>query len=120
MVDLRSKKKEVENDKRKDPRLEFHCEVKVLGIDRTQKITDLSLGGIFIETNRAAEIRKGQIITVGTKLPTDKNVLKFKAKVIYQVNRGIGCEFIELKDREKQAICLCFEMFKDTLPAGCK
>ena len=32
---------------------------------------------------------------------------------------GIGCRFIALKDHERDAICLCFEMYKDTLPAGC-
>jgi hypothetical protein len=119
MVDLRSDKKEVEWEKRKDPRLEFHCDARVLGIDGIQSITDISLGGIFIETDMLDQINVGQIITVVTNLPTERRALRFKAKVVNKRNRGIGCQFIALDDENREAICLCFEMFRDTLPAGC-
>ena len=119
MVDLRSEKKKVKKENRKDPRLELHCNASVLGIDGIQKITDISLGGIFIETSVSNRIKPGQIITVNVKLPTEKNTLKFKAKVVCKTNRGIGCQFVSLDDQKKEAICLCFEMFRDTLPAGC-
>ena len=119
MVDLRSEKKKVKKENRKDPRLELHCNASVLGIDGIQKITDISLGGIFIETIVSNKIKLGQIITLNVKLPTEKNTLKFKAKVVCKTNRGIGCQFVSLDDQKKEAICLCFEMFRDTLPAGC-
>jgi len=32
----------------------------------------------------------------------------------------IECQFISLDDQKREAICLCFEMFRDTLPAGCE
>ena len=120
MVDIRSEKKEVKNEIRNDLRLEFHCDAKVLGIDGIQTITDISLGGIFIETNILDKIRIGQILSVNTKLPTDRSVIRFKAKVVHKTNRGIGCQFISLDDQKREAICLCFEMFRDTLPAGCE
>jgi hypothetical protein len=119
MVDLRSDKKDVKKERRKDPRLEFHCDAKVLGIDGIHSITDISLGGIFIETNMLDQISVGQIVTVITSLPTERNALKFKAKVVSKRDRGIGCQFIALDEDERNAICLCFEMFRDTLPAGC-
>lgn len=119
MVDLRSEKKKVKKENRKDPRLELHCNASVLGIDGIQKITDISLGGIFIEMIVSNRIKLGQIITLNVKLPTEKNTLKFKAKVVCKTNRGIGCQFVYLDDQKKEAICLCFEMFRDTLPAGC-
>ena len=119
MVDLRSEKKKVKKENRKDPRLELHCNASVLGIDGIQKITDISLGGIFMETIVPNKIKLGQIITLNVKLPTEKNTLKFKAKVVCKTNRGIGCQFVSLDDQKKEAICLCFEMFRDTLPAGC-
>lgn len=119
MVDLRSEKKKVKKENRKDPRLELHCNASVLGIDGIQKITDISLGGIFIEMIVSNRIKLGQIITLNVKLPTEKNTLKFKAKVVCKTNRGIGCQFVSLDDQKKEAICLCFEMFRDTLPAGC-
>ncbi|MDX2510947.1 MAG: PilZ domain-containing protein [Desulfobacterales bacterium] len=120
MVDIRSENKEVKNEIRNDLRLEFHCDAKVLGIDGIQTITDISLGGIFIETNILDKIRIGQILSVNTKLPTDRSVIRFKAKVVHKTNRGIGCQFISLDDQKREAICLCFEMFRDTLPAECE
>ena len=51
MVDVRSENKDIKNEKRNDPRLEFHCDARVFGIDGIQTITDISLGGIFLETN---------------------------------------------------------------------
>ncbi len=120
MVDLRSEKKDVTHERRKDQRLEFHCDAKILGLDKIQKITDLSLGGVFIETNFTTELKIGQIVTIGTRFPTDRNVLKFKAEIAYISDRGIGCRFLTLSAQTKEAICLCFEMFRDTLPAGCE
>ena len=120
MVDVRSENKDIKNEKRNDPRLEFHCDARVFGIDGIQTITDISLGGIFLETNILDEIEVGQILIVNTKLPTERNVIRFKAKVMYKTNRGIGCQFVSLDDQKREAICLCFEMFRDTLPAGCE
>ena len=120
MVDLRSEKKEVKKNKRKDPRLEFHCDATVLGLMGVQTITDISLGGIFIETDNSENVEIGQIVNINTKLPTEKEIIRLKARVVNKTKRGIGCRLVSLDDRSKEAICLCFEMFKDTLPAGCK
>lgn len=120
MADIRSEKRDVSVERRKHPRLELHCNATVLGLTGLQKITDISLGGIFIEAKIPDKVKIGQIITVNTKLPTEKSVIKFKAKVVSQLERGIGCQFISLKDSDRDAICLCFEMFKDTLPAECE
>ena len=119
MVDIRSEKKEVVNNRRKNERLEFHCEAAVVGLMGKQIITDISLGGIFIETENADNVRIGQLITISTKLPTEREIIRFHARVVNKTKRGRGCRFISLEDRGREAICLCFEMFKDTLPVGC-
>jgi len=120
MVDLRSENKKVRVERRQDPRLEFHCDATVLGISGVQKITDISLGGIFVETDIADNISIGQMVTISTKLPTERSTIRFKAKVVNKTDRGIGCQFVTMDKQKKEAICLCFEMFKDTLPAGCE
>ncbi|WP_372680823.1 PilZ domain-containing protein [Desulfosarcina sp.] len=120
MADIRSKKKNVTKERRKDPRLEFHCNAMVQGIDGILTITDISLGGVFIEIGEPYKITVGKMVTINAKLPTETQAVRFKAKVVNKTNRGIGCQFIALDDWEKEAICLCFEYFKDTLPAGCK
>jgi hypothetical protein len=119
MIDLRSDKKKANKERRMDPRLEFHCDARVLGIDGIQKVTDISLGGIFIEIKMLDQIEIGQIVSIIANLPTERDAIKFKAKVVHKSDRGIGCQFIALDDYKRTAICLSFEMFGDTLPVGC-
>ena len=120
MADIRSKKKNVAHERRKDPRLEFHCNAMVQGLDGMLTITDISLGGVFIEMGELDNIAIGKMVTINVKLPTETQAVRLKAKVVNKTNRGMGCQFVSLNDREKEAICLCFEYFKDTLPARCK
>jgi hypothetical protein len=120
MADLRSEKKNVRQERRKDPRLEFHCNAMVLGLDGVKTITDISLGGIFIEVEELDRTEIGQTVIINVKLPTEPNTLRFKAKVVNKTHRGIGCQFVSLEESQKDAICMCFEYFKDTLPAKCK
>jgi hypothetical protein len=120
MADIRSEKKPVKQERRNDPRLEFHCNAMVTGVDGMLTITDISLGGVFIELAELDKITIGQLVTINVKLPTESQAMRFKAKVVNKTDRGMGCQFISLDDQERQAICLCFEYFKDTLPAGCE
>ena len=118
MVDVRSEKKEIKDERRVHPRLELHCDTIIPGLKGIQKLTDISFGGCFIEAKIPGKVKIGQIITVNTKLPTEKQKIKVKAKIVNQRERGIGCQFISLQDDARDAICTCFEMYKDTLPAG--
>lgn len=120
MADLRSEKKSVKQERRNDPRLEFHCNAMILGLDGVKTITDISLGGIFIEAKELHEIEIGQAVVINVKLPTEPQAMRLKAKVVNKNYRGIGCQFLSLEESQKDAICLCFEYFKDTLPAKCK
>ena len=92
----------------------------VLGLDGIKTITDISLGGIFIEVEELDKIKIGQPVMINVKLPTEPKTMRFKAKAVIKTHRGIGFQFISLEERQKDAICLCFEYFKDTLPAKCK
>lgn len=120
MADLRSEKKSVKQERREDPRLEFHCSAMVLGLEGIKTITDISLGGIFIEVGGLDKIEIGQTVVINVKLPTEPKTMRLNAKVVNKNQRGIGCKFISLEESQKDAICLCFEYFKDTLPAKCK
>ncbi|MCB2146899.1 MAG: PilZ domain-containing protein [Deltaproteobacteria bacterium] len=120
MADIRSENKKVKYERRKDPRLEFHCNALVLGLDGIMTITDISLGGIFVEAGDSDKIEIGQVVIINVKLPTEPQAMRFKARVVNKTHRGIGCQFISLAERQRDAICLCFEYFKDTLPAGCQ
>ena len=117
MVEFRSEYRTVENEKRKNPRTELRCDATILGVDGILVITDISLGGIFIETKPSNTIPIGKIVTINLKLPTEKNVTRMKAKTRNRTKRGIGCQFIFENDREKKMIFRCFDFIKDTLPA---
>lgn len=119
MVDIRSAHRKVTIERREHPRLELHCDATVHGLQGIQKITDISLGGVFIEADIPGKVKIGQTIIVNTKLPSERKTIRFKARIVSQTERGIGCQFLSLQSDERDAICLCFEMFKDTLPAGC-
>lgn len=64
MVDCRSENKAVKVERRKHPRLELHCDATVLGLKGTQTITDISLGGIFVEANIPEKLKIGQTVIV--------------------------------------------------------
>lgn len=91
-----------------------------MGIQGVLTITDISLAGIFIEASIPDYLNIGRLVTINAKLPSERDVVRLKAKVMSQTDRGIGCQFLGLNDKERDAICMCFELFKDTLPAGCK
>jgi len=120
MVDLRSEQRKVKEERREHPRLEFHCVATALGIQGILTITDISLGGVFIEASIPDHITVGRTIIINTKLHSERNMFRLKAKIVNQRDRGIGCQFVNLNDQERDAICMCFELFKDTLPAGCE
>lgn len=117
MVDIRSDKHAIDVERRQDPRLEFHCDAAVPDLCGIQTITDISLGGLFLETSNLDTIDVGRVATINTRLHSDTTIFRLKAEVLRQTNRGIGCRFVELNDRRKDAIRTCFERFKDTLPA---
>ena len=58
----------------------------------------------------------GALVDVNMRLPTETDTLRFKAKLISQGTRGIGCKFISLTPDIQESIRNCFELFKDTLP----
>ena len=116
MVVFRSEHRAVGKDNRKFPRTELRCNATVFGVDGVLIITDISLGGVFIEAELSSDIPVGETITINVKLPTEKKVRRMKAKTVNQNSRGIGCQLMYKNDSEKKAIFRCFEFVKGTLP----
>jgi c-di-GMP-binding flagellar brake protein YcgR len=115
-VDYRRKAVEVRIEKRHFPRLEFHCQARIHGIKGRLGITDISMGGIFIELEDHSTLRKGQTVYLCISLPTERDPIKVKARVANLNGRGIGVRFINLNRRNQNSIRFCFNTFKDTLP----
>ena len=118
MVDIRREHIKVKTERRAYPRLDFTCTAKIIGIKDPVTITDISLGGFFFEFNLSSKLKLGQIANVALNLPTESEPIRVKARMVNQTERGVGCAFVDLSPTQRNAIHICFETFKDTLPIG--
>jgi hypothetical protein len=116
MIDIQNNHSEDGPDRREHPRLVFHCKATIRGIHQVVKITDISLGGFFFELATNKKLKLGTLVDVSMRLPTEESTLHFKAKLISQVKRGVGCKYVSLMPETREAIRNCFETFRDTMP----
>lgn len=116
MVKLRRQFIEVEKDRRNNQRIEFHYPVVILGIDEKAQIVDFSPEGFHIELSSDQRLAIGRNINLALKLPTEKRVLKMRAKVTYQDKRGIGCKLVDSTPYIFESLERCFNIFNATLP----
>ena len=116
MVDIQNGYSEDDAERRAHPRLAFHCKATIRGIHHVVKVTDISLGGFFFELDTNKKLKLGMLVDVSMRLPTEENTIRFKAQLISQGKRGIGCKYVSLMRETRESIRNCFETFKDTLP----
>jgi len=116
MVELKNISPQPKVERRQHPRLLFHCKATIRGINQVVRVTDISLGGFFFELRTKKKLKLGALVDVSMRLPTETDTLRFKAKLISQGTRGIGCKFVSLTPDIQDSIRNCFEIFKDTLP----
>jgi len=117
-LDCRKKSKVITNEKRKDPRVEFHCLAIIEGFYGEKRITDISLGGVFVEceSELIRGFHVGQELRLLIKLPAEDNLIKVNAQIVNVTERGIGCKFMELGRKCEDAIQQTFNLAKHTLP----
>lgn len=94
MADPQAEQQKVTRERRKDERLEFNCDATVLGFRGIQEITDFSIGGLYLKGEIPDRIGVGHVKYINVKLPTEKYVTRFKAKVMRKTYGGIGCQLI--------------------------
>jgi c-di-GMP-binding flagellar brake protein YcgR len=116
MVDIRRKDIKVDQDRRTNPRLDFKCKATIRGINQVVDVTDISMGGFFFELQTKKKLKMEALVDVSMRLPTEEQAIRFKAKLVNQNERGIGCQFVGLSPENEEAVRNCFETFKDTLP----
>jgi flagellar biosynthesis protein FlhG len=117
-IDSRRRIEPVNDEKRRGTRFELVCPVRISGFEGEKRITDISPGGVFIECGNPSQcgFQTGQILHLFMKLPTKDTPIVAKAQVRHVGDRGIGCKFVELGERNEEAIRQCISVFKDTLP----
>jgi len=115
-LDFRREVSSEYDEKRRYPRLEFHCPVKIQGFEGVHKVTDIGIGGVFVEIRNPSRVKVGQVLHLAMKLPTEYEPVKLKAQVANVRKRGIGFKFVDLSRENQEAIRVCFNAFKDTIP----
>ncbi|MFC1878064.1 PilZ domain-containing protein [Thermodesulfobacteriota bacterium] len=116
MVDIQNNHSEGGAERREHPRLVFHCKATIRGIHQVVKVTDISLGGFFFELDTKKKLKLDILVDVSMRLPTEENTIRFKAKLVSQGKRGVGCKYVSLMPDTREAIRNCFETFRDTMP----
>jgi hypothetical protein len=107
---------EVDADRRRNTRIEFHIPVVILGVDAEAQIVDFSLEGFHIELTSDLELAVGQQIYLALRLPTERDPVRIKAKIVYIDGKGIGCHFIDVAPPMLEKLERCFSVFTATLP----
>jgi len=117
-LDCRIKTKVVTKEKRKDPRVEFHCLAVIEGFHGEKRITDISLGGAFVEceSELIRRFHVGQELRLLIKLPAEDDLIKVQVQIVNVTEHGIGCKFMELGRKCEDAIQQTFNLAKHTLP----
>ena len=116
MLDTRSILRKVDDEKRRYPRLELHCKAVVRCLKGIFTVTDISLGGVFIESEKPVIVKVGQIADIKIKLPEATRSIQLAVRFVNQTKRGIGCEFVNLSPANRYAIQDCINAFRYTLP----
>lgn len=116
MLDLRRKLVKVRSDRREHPRIEIRCPIKIHGLDIEATIVDLSLSGFYIETNSTDQIQLNKHIDLIVQLPTEKNAMLLRAKVISIQKKGIGCMLSKMNADKLSKLRKCFSVHKQMLP----
>ncbi len=115
-VDVRRNIADVSENQRRYPRLEFHCPARIQGVEGVFRVTDISMGGLFLEYKNPASFEVGQILQLVIKVPTEYDQVRLRVRVANLRKRGVGLRFVDLTGRNQEVIRFCFETFKDTVP----
>jgi Tfp pilus assembly protein PilZ len=117
-IDCRREVAEVDEEKRIDPRVEFQCPAEIEGIRGEAIITDLSLGGVFVECQFSFRKRfqVDQLIHLAMELPNESEAIRVQARIVSFSNRGMHCRFESLSPTSEEAVQRCFSIARHTLP----
>ena len=106
----------MDDNKRKNPRIDFYLPVTIKGHQGLGKIKDFSMGGVFVEIQDTSDFKQGDEIDLVMELPYEKNAMQVKARIARVIKDGIGVEFVGLSPQDAMALEYCFHVFRHTMP----
>ena len=106
----------MKDEKRLNPRIDFHLDVIVKGLKGVKRVKNFSTGGFFVEVESPQLFKAGDKVELVTKLPLEKRIMILKGQVAHSTSRGIGVRFIDIWGPNSEAIESHFQVFKATIP----
>ena len=106
----------MENERRSNPRIDFHNDVIVNRSRKIRQFRNFSIGGAFIQTDNPSEFITGKRISLFTKFPLETKPMVMHAQIAHIGKQGIGVKFVDLMGRNADAVEYNFEVFKVTIP----
>jgi hypothetical protein len=116
MVNFKRQHIKVKSNRRNNDRIEFHYPIVILGIDEEARILDFSPEGLYIEMHSKKKLTIGRHVNLALKLPTEKEVLRLRAKIAYKDKNGIGCQLVDTTANIYESLERCFNIINATLP----
>lgn len=104
------------DDKRLNPRIDFHLDVLVRGLKGVKTVKNFSRGGVFVEVERSRVFKAGDRVEIVTRLPLEKRIMIVNGQVAHTTDKGIGIRFMDLWGPNAEAIEKNFQVFKATIP----
>ncbi len=91
-------------DERKFPRKKFHIPVDYDTYDESYRdtITDISAGGVFIQTNEPLDV--GEEVSLFFSVKGPRSPFNITGRVVRRPPRGIGVEFVEIIPQQQAAL----------------
>ena len=103
-------------DNRRHPRIDFNLPVEIPGHLGLHLVKNLSLGGLFVETEAASKFGTGHEIDLVMKFPFENEIIKTRPRVARVTTNAIGAEFVNLAPSHAMVFERCFHVFKHTIP----
>jgi MOSC domain-containing protein YiiM len=104
------------DDKRLNPRIDFHLDVIVRGLKGVKKVKNFSRGGVFVEVEQSGVFKAGDRVEIVTRLPLEKRVMTVTGRIAHTTENGLGIRFVDLWGPNSDAIEKHFQVFKATIP----
>ncbi|KJS29920.1 MAG: hypothetical protein VR64_18140 [Desulfatitalea sp. BRH_c12] len=104
------------DDMRKSPRIDFHLQVTIIGMNIQARILDFSLTGFYIQVDCTEHLWDGQLLKLALRFPTERNSIVVKARIVRTGKHGFGCEFLSLDPAMQELLERNFDIFKNTMP----
>lgn len=103
-------------EKRLNPRIDLDLRIAIAGFKGVKETKNFSTGGLFIRTDHASHFKRGDTVSLATKLPLEEKVIKLKAEIVHVSVNGVGVRFVDLMGSVHTAIEHTFRIFQVTVP----